>query len=990
MNTDTPTTNTEEATVQPFPKEPNFPQLEEEVLAFWRETDAFKKSVQMRPADRQYVFYDGPPFATGMPHYGHLLGSTSKDVIPRYKTMQGYRVERIWGWDCHGVPIENMIEKKLEIKGGKKGIEELGIANFNHACRAEVMRLDTEWERIIERLGRWVDFEHNYKTMDLTFMESVWWGFKQLVDKDLVYQGRKVVLYCPRCATPLSNFEIAMDNSYENVEDNSVFVKFELQTPVTGEPEYFLAWTTTPWTLPGNVALAVQPDAEYVLVDGGGRGRVWLAANRVEALFADEQPTILKTVLGKALVSQHYRPLFNYIQSDKPNAWSVLAANFVSLADGTGIVHTAAIFGEDDYSLALETDLPLIPTLDDQGRFLPLVELVAGQFYKKAEQPIMDELLRHGLLWGAEKITHSYPFCYRCHTPLYFNAVPAWFINIQKLKPELIAANREMNWFPEYLKEGRFGKGLETAPDWNISRSRYWGTPMPIWTAMIDGNDGTPTELRRMIGSLEELKTWAVDPKAVEALTDIHREFLDEIEVWVDDERSIKGKRIAEVFDCWIESGSMPFASRHYPFENKLAFENSYPAQFVSEYIAQTRAWFYTMHVLSVGIFGQRAVDNILTTGTILAADGTKMSKSKNNYPDPMKLIDRYGVDSLRLYLMSSPVMRAENLNFSEADVAQLRKRVLVIWYNCVSFYKMLAGSSVLDLTADQPVATDVLDRWLLSRLHRLIALVTEKMDGYDLVRASRALIEFIEELSTWYLRRSRERLKAAGADSPELQLFGYALVTVAQLFAPFTPFFSEFIFHQLVDKSKSIHHTDWPQAITTLVDDQLETAMLLIRKVVEKGQLARLEAKVNVRRPLAELTVSATQPPPSDELLAVVKEELNIKAISWNQVGEHEQPARTASDQADSIPSGESAESVPEAQELSVALDTSLTPELEAEGEARELMRSIQQQRKKAGLTRTDTATFTAPSWPADWQAEIERKTNSKLIKGDELALQT
>jgi isoleucyl-tRNA synthetase len=754
-----------------------------------------------------------------------------------------------------------------------------------------------------------------------------------------------------------------MDNSYEDVEDNSVFVKFELKTPLTGEQEYFLAWTTTPWTLPGNVGLAVQSQAEYVLVDSGERGRVWIAAGLLEKLFGDEQPPVLNTVKGSELIGQQYQPLFDYVHSDKPNAWSVLAGDFVSLEDGTGIVHTAAIFGEDDYALALKEDLPLEPTLDDQGKFLPFVSLVAGQFYKKAEQPIMDDLHKRNLLWGVEKITHSYPFCYRCHTPLYFNAVPAWFINVQKLKPALIAANTDMNWFPEHLKEGRFGKGLATAPDWNISRSRYWGTPMPIWSTTVNGKDGKPKVLRRIVGSIDELKEWAVDPQALGKLSDIHREYLDDIELWVDENRTVRGKRIPEVFDCWVESGSMPFASRHYPFENKEAFESSYPAQFVSEYIPQTRAWFYTMHVLSVAIFGSRAVDNTLTTGNILADDGTKMSKSKNNYPDPMKLINNYGVDSLRLYLMSSTVMKAENLNFSEEDVATLRKRVFVIWYNCVSFYKMLAGDAVLDLSNYQPNPSDVMDRWLLSRVHRVIGEVTKYMDDYDVVRASRALIELVDELSTWYLRRSRERLKAAGANSPQLQIFGYALVTLAQLFAPLTPFFSEFIFHQVVDATTSIHHTDWPMANSTLIDDTLEQTMALSRLVVEKGQTARLEAQINIRRPLARLSVITSQPQPSADVLTVIQEELNIKEIDWQQTAD---------------------------TDLSVQLDTTMTPELKAEGEARELIRAIAGLRKKAGLTIADQARISAPSWPSAWQSEIERKTNSTLMVGDSLKLET
>lgn len=975
-----------QVTVDPFPTALNFPQMEEEIQAFWQDTDAFKKSVAMRPADKRYVFYDGPPFATGMPHYGHLLGSTSKDVIPRYWTMKGFRVERVWGWDCHGVPIENMIEKKLEIKGGKQGIEELGIANFNNACRQEVMRLDAEWEKIIGRLGRWVDFEHNYKTMDTSYMESVWWGFQQLFDKGLVYQGRKVVLYCPRCSTPLSNFEIAMDNSYQDVVDNSVSVKFQLQSPLTGKPEYFLAWTTTPWTLPGNVGLAVQNEAMYVLVVLENDERLWVAEHRLTALFGEQQSSVIKSVPGRELVGQHYTPLFEYVKSDKPNAWSVLAGDFVSLDDGTGIVHTAAIFGEDDYTLALEADLPLEPTLDDQGKFLPFVELVAGQFYKKAEQAIMDDLAERRLLWKAEKTTHSYPFCYRCATPLYFNAVPAWFIDVQQLKPELVAANETMNWFPAHLKHGRFGKGLVTAPDWNISRSRYWGTPIPVWEGVSTSADDQERVVRRVIGSIAQLQQWSVDPSRVATISDLHRESIDDLEVWVDDAKTVKGRRVSEVFDCWVESGSMPFASRHYPFENKAEFEASYPAQFVSEYIAQTRAWFYTMHVLSVGIFGHQAVDNTLTTGTILAADGSKMSKSKNNYPDPMELINKYGVDSLRLYLMSSPVMKGENLNFNEVEVSDLRKRVFVIWYNCVSFYKLLAGGEALDLTSYQPNATEVMDQWLLSRLNRVIVEVTQLMDEYDVVRASRLLIELVEELSTWYLRRSRERLKAAGAHSDELQLFGYALVTLAQLFAPFTPFFSEFVYHQLVDRAGSIHHTDWPHTTDSLINTQLEQEMALLRQVVEKGLAQRSNAGIKVRQPLASATIITAAPKPSDQILAIGAEELNVKELRWK----HKTLDSDTTDQVMpdmSTPAGISDSTVNPSSypaTLQVVLDTALTTELKAEGEAREVMRTIQQLRKANHLVASQPAQATLPSWPEGWQADIEKKTNTALIKGE------
>lgn len=946
-----------------LPKRPNLPELEESIQKYWKQNDSFEKSVQMRDPKKSYVFYDGPPFATGLPHYGHLLGSTSKDVVPRYWTMKGYRVERVWGWDCHGLPIENMIEKKLDIKGGKKGIEELGIDVFNQACHREVMRLDGEWEKIIDRLGRWVDFENNYKTMDTSYMESVWWGFQQLYEKGLVYQGRKIVMYCPRCSTPLSNFEIAMDNSYEDVEDFSVFIKFQLldeHKTQKDHKEYFVAWTTTPWTLPGNVALAVNPTEKYVQVklkNQEDTELLWVAEARVEAVFSELEYSITKTVLGSELVGKHYTPLFDYINPEHPeakgkeNAWSVLEADFVSMEDGTGIVHTAAIFGEDDYALAQEKDLPLIPTLNEEGKFFDFVELVAGKFYKSAEKIINADLTKRNLMLREEKYTHSYPFCYRCSTPLYYNAVPAWFINVQELKTQLIEQNKHMNWFPEHLKHGRFGKGLETAPDWNISRSRYWGTPMPIWT-------NTDNTKMRVIGSIEELQKWAVNPEETNSLTDIHRENLDHIEIWLDDKKTVKGKRIPEVFDCWVESGSMPFASKHYPFENKKEFEETYPAQFVSEYIAQTRAWFYTMHVMSVGIFGKRAVENTLTTGTILAEDGSKMSKSKKNYPDPMLLINEYGVDSLRLYLMSSTVMKSENLNFSEREVSDIRKKVFLIWWNMFAFYKLYAPENHTIPLEKAPETKDVMDKWILSRLHTLIQETTEYMDNYNLVKASRGLMDFIDELSTWYLRRSRDRLRDPNNSS--VDVFGYVLVKIAQLFAPFTPFFSELMWHNLVSEKTSIHHSDWPKADKTLLHPELEEKMQHVRKVVEKTHALRSEAGIKVRQPLAKVTCFVTTSSPKQNLLDVLADEVNVKEIDWKHSTET----------------------------LRVELDTDLTPELKAEGEARELVRNIQKLRKKSGLHVSETVTVSAPDWPDEWKEEIEEKTSTKLVTGEELKI--
>jgi isoleucyl-tRNA synthetase len=909
---------------------------EEEVLKYWDETDAFKRSISERPENKPYVFYDGPPFATGLPHYGHLLASTAKDVVPRYWTMKGYRVERTWGWDCHGVPIENMIEGELGLKGGKKGIEELGIDKFNAACRSSILRYNQEWQKSIKRLGRWVDFDNSYMTMQKTFMESVWWAFKTLYEKDLVYQGRKVVLYCPRCSTPLSNFEIAMDNSYKDVESHSVYVKFKVKGT---DNEYFVAWTTTPWTLPGNVGLAVNPKVEYVQVESAGE-KLWFAKD-----LAPSELKIIKSVKGTELVGMSYEPLFSFLPVGDQKSYIVVSADFVTIEDGTGIVHTAAIYGEDDYALSVKEGLPTIPMLDDQGKFLDFVTPLAGQYYTKTQAWVIEDLTARNLMFKSEMTSHSYPFCYRCGTALYYNAIPAWFINIQKIKPDLVEQNKKINWYPGFLKEGRFGKGLETAPDWNISRSRYWGTPMPIWI-------GEKTGKIRVIGSVEDIRKWAVKPKLVGDLTDIHREFIDNIDVYVDDDRTEIGHRIPDVFDCWIESGSMPFASVKYPFEGKEVFESRYPAQYIVEYIAQTRAWFYTLHVMSVALFGKPAFENAVTTGTILAEDGTKMSKSKKNYPDPTLLIDKYGVDSLRLYLMSSVVMKADNLSFSESAVDDIRKNVMNIWWNIFAFYQMTGSSS----TELPDLIINPLDKWLLSKIEGLTDTVTKFMDNYDVVSASRPLMAFAKDFSTWYLRLSRDRLRTSQESQAVL---GYALRKYCLLMAPFAPFMSEHIYQNLPGSLDSVHLELWPESNKEFISPELEKQMEIVKQIVEKGHAARKTANIRLRQPLASLSLTTSRVISSD-LQEIIKEELNIKEIRSSQ-----------------------------GEELTVTLDTSLTPELEAEGIARDLMRDIQGARKKQGLNPSDVVTVELPSWPDSWTEEIKKKVNAtKLTVGTTLAV--
>ncbi len=904
--------------VENFQEKLNVPKAEEEVLSFWDETQAFEKSVEERDAKKRYVFYDGPPFATGLPHYGHILASTVKDVVPRYWTMKGYRVDRVWGWDCHGIPIENMIEKELGLKGGKKGIEEMGIDKFNAACRAAILRFDTEWEKVIRRIGRWVDFKHSYKTMDKTYMESVWWAFAELHKKGHVYEGRRVILYCPRCATPLSNFEIAMDNSYRDMPGPSTVYMYK----VVGEEEtYLLAWSTTPWNKIATPALAVNPDLTYLKVKQGGKQYI-LAETTLAMLQQEPAHEVVATYTGKELEQFSFEPHYDFFPDLSGKKGVVVADPYVTAAEGTGIV-TLAVYGEDDYRVMTARGIALVEHVDSEGKMKPEVAPWAGKFMLTVNPLVNEDLAKRGLIYHDEERTHSVPVCYRCETRLYQAPVPAWFINVQSMKTDLTAQNEQINWYPDHLKHGRFGKGLETAPDWNISRSRYWGTPMPVW----QGEGQT-----RIVGSLEELKQWAVDSSKVEHLTDIHREFLDDVEVWVDDAKTIKGKRIPEVFDCWVESGSMPYASIHYPFENKELFEQTHPAQFIAEYIAQTRAWFYTLHVMSVGLFGKHTFENAVTTGTILAEDGTKMSKSKKNYPDPSLIFDRYGVDALRFYLMGSVVMKAENLNFSETHVKEVYQRVVAILWNTFSFYKLYEGASPSG--EKQPTATNPLDQWVVSKTHSLIKEVTESMDAYDMVTSCRTIISFLDDLSTWYLRRSRDRLRE---DETSRAVFAWVLRQTVTVMAPITPFVTELIYQNLDKTGKSLHLQSWPTFDAALIDPVLEVEMDLVRKIAEKTHAKRKVASMKVRQPLASVSYTWTKQvrPTLEQVLA---EEVNVESVQFTQgAGENGEPV--------------------------VELDTTLTPELEQKGKTRELIRAVQVLRKEQGCSIHDAIALVLPT---------------------------
>jgi len=920
----------------------SLPQVEESILNYWDEIHAFERSVEERPTEKPYVFYDGPPFVTGSPHYGSILGSIAKDVVPRYWTMKGYRVERQWGWDCHGLPMEHMIEKELGLKGGKKGIEAFGIANFNNACRDAIKLHDATWDKIIRRIGRWVDFKNSYKTMDTPYMESVWWAFQQLWEKGLVYEGRKVILYCPRCGTPLSNFEIAMDNSYQEVTEPSNTYKYQVE----GQTDtYLLAWSTTPWNKLATPALAVNPQLSYVKVQQGSEKYI-LAESRLEMLTS-ESYEVLEKMTGQDLIGTKFVGHYDFYPDAPGKKFVVIGGDFVTSEGGTGIV-TLAVYGEDDYQVMKKEGIQLIEHVDEEGRLRPEVTPWAGLSILKVNPLVNEDLVARSLMYKEEPHTHSVATCYRCGTRLYYAPIPAWFIDVQKLKPQLISQNEKINWYPDHLKHGRFGNGLEAAPDWNISRSRYWATPMPIW---VD----TTGEQRRIIGSIAELQKWAVDPAQVADLNDIHREFIDDVEVWIDDAKTIKGKRIAEVFDVWIDSGSMPYASRHYPFANQEQFEGSYPAQFISEYIAQTRAWFYCMHVLSVGLFDQPSFLNAHTTGVILAEDGTKMSKSKKNYPDPTGLLDGDGADALRLYLMASPVTKAENLAFSAKDVSTLRKRVLNIWWNVFMFFHTY---KLANWTPTMPKGTHVMDRWILSLIEKTKREITHSMDTYDITTVSRLIIEFVNELSTWYLRQSRDRLRAGDQDA--WNTFHYVLEQFSLIAAPIVPFISEAIYLSLNPQKESVHLELWPEAQTAWLDEQILQEMAAIRPVVETGHWQRKEQGIKVRQPLSKISVVSPVSKPSESVLTILAQELNVKSVLWD---------------------------VSANQESMIAIDTQLTPELEQEGKAREIIRSVQQARKEAGIGINAQIDLILPEWPSLFETEIQQKTKAlSITKGEKL----
>jgi len=977
------------------PSNISFPKMEEEVLAKWQDSKAFEKSIENRKNQKEFTFYDGPPFATGLPHYGHLLAGTIKDIVPRFWTMKGYKVERVFGWDCHGLPVENEVENILNISG-KKAIEEYGIENFNKKCREIVLRYTGEWEKTVHRMGRWVDFRNGYRTMDPHFMESIWWVFKQLWDKNLIYRGTKVVPFSAALGTALSNFEAGQN--YKEVQDPAITILFKLKD----EDAYMAAWTTTPWTLPSNLALCVGPEIDYVKVEDKDLGKfIYMAEARVSAYSKKRKLEVISKCKGVDLKGRKYEPLFNYFSSlASDGAFQVLVDGYVSTENGTGIVHTAPSFGEDDNRIVKQAGLSIEACpVDDNGQFTSQVKDYEGVYVKDADKLIIRRLKEEGMLYDMTQIVHSYPFCYRTDTPLLYKSISSWYVKVEEIKERLIKANSNIHWVPEHIKQGRFGNWLEGARDWAISRSRSWGTPLPIWINNVTGNTiciGSIAELKELSGVLVE---------------DLHRETIDSITFQVKGEKG-DYVRIKEVLDCWFESGSMPYAQKHYPFENVKWFEENFPADFIAEGIDQTRGWFYTLVVLSAAIFDKNPFKNVIVNGLILASDGEKMSKRKKNYPPADDVLNKYGADALRLFLINSPVVVAKDLKFSEKGIEELTRAVILPLWNSYSFLATYANVDQWGPEKGLPKSDNLMDQWILSKLQTLIEQVDAEMQDYNLNKVVPPLVEFIEYLTNWYIRLSRRRFWKSENDGDKFAAYSTlytVLVDFSKILAPILPFITDFIYTRLtkaiqVSNPHSVHLCDFPVANKSLQNRGLEEKMDLVRKAVELGRSLRSVHQLKTRQPLKSVSVvvkNETHQKYFEELADLIRSELNVKVVvvssnEENFVNRSAKPnlkllgkvlgkqMKEATEIIKAFGNKEVGllenggtidvlgqtltlehiliERIPKVGfvvesdgGITVALDTELDKELEKEGLARELVNRIQNLRKDAGFEVSD-----------------------------------
>lgn len=992
----------------------SFPELEIDVLSYWNEHAVFERSITNRPAEKHYVFYDGPPFATGLPHYGHLVASTLKDIVPRYWAMRGYRVERRFGWDTHGLPIEMEMEKTLDLSG-PSSIREFGVDNFNEACRANVLRYTKEWERVIGRLGRWVDFENDYKTMDASFMESVWWVFKRLWDKDLVYQDFRVMPFSWRLSTSLSNFESNLD--YRDVQDPAVTVAM----PLVDREEVLLIWTTTPWTLPSNLAIAVGAEVPYVRARRPDDATVYvLAAARVEAVLG-KQAEILGEIAAGDLVGERYVPLFDYFadRADLPlgegGAFRVIEARHVTTEDGTGMVHMAPDFGEEDFIACKNVGIEVVQSVDEEGNFVDTVRDYVGRNVKEADPDIIKELKSRDRIIDHSTIQHSYPFCWRSGTPLIYRAVPARFVRVERIRERMSKHNESIHWVPGAVGAKRFGNWLADARDWNISRNRFWGTPIPIWAC-------EECEHEICLGSIADLES-----RVGAEVKDIHPHRIDHL-TFACDRCGGTSRRIVDVFDCWFESGSMPYAQSHYPFEGKDKFESNFPADFIAEGLDQTRGWFYTLLVLSTALFDKPPFQNVIVNGMVLAEDGSKMSKSKRNYPPPDAVIDAYGADALRAYLINSPIVRAEPLRFSEAGVREVVRTVLLPLRNAWSFFVQYAnidgwspGEGVGGVIAPPVAERPELDRWILSVLQSLVKDVNDQMEGYYLYRVIPPTVGFIDHLTNWYIRSSRRRFWRTADDEAGLRdkAAAYAtlyevLVVFSKVIAPILPFVSETIYQNLVveptgEAGDSVHLCDYPGVDESRIDDALEAEVAHTRQVVRLGRALRERHRLRTRQPLAQVVVVHHDPAFVEAIrrqAAVIADELNVKEVDvrdedstlatltfkanfktlGRRYGKQMRDAAAAiavlslddwqvlrdGGTIDIIGQPITSEDVDVRREprgdvvietdgaMTVALDTRLTDALVGEGLTREVTSRVQRLRKETGLEVTDRIVLT------------------------------
>jgi isoleucyl-tRNA synthetase len=867
--------------MRPVKSDVDFPALEKAVLAHWKANEIQEKGLALNKGKKRFVFYDGPPFATGLPHYGHILAGTLKDVVPRYWAMKGNYVERRWGWDCHGLPVEYEMEKELGFKG-LHDIEKFGIANFNEACRGIVTRYANEWEKIISRTGRWADFKNSYRTMDTPFMESVWWVFKQLWEKGWVYEGYRVMPYSWRISTPLSNFEASLN--YKEVQDPALTVKFKSLK----KPRYFLAWTTTPWTLPANLALAVSEKIAYVEIeDAKTKEHLVLGKSRLASYYkSEDEYKILSEFTGAAIAGELYEPVFPFFKEKaKEGAFKVITAEHVTDTDGTGIVHTAPAHGEDDFQAAQKNGVPLVDATDNTGNFTSQIPELAGMNIKDADKVIIKRLKDEGKIFKHDTIVHNYAFCWRSDTPLMNKAISTWFVKIDPIKKKFVENNKKTHWVPEHLRDGRFGNWLESARDWNISRNRFWGTPLPVWRC--DNTCGNMV----CIGSIAELeKASGVKP------TDLHKHFVDEIKIACPKCKK-KMSRIPEVMDCWFESGSMPYAQAHYPFEDKKTFDENFPADFIAEGIDQTRGWFYTMTVLASALFDQPPSKHIMVNGLVLAEDGKKMSKRLKNYPDPLYVMDTYGADALRAYLMTSPASHAEDLRFSESGVKEVVRSVLLPFWNAYSFFVTYAradGWEAKDFSEKHIEKTEnELDRWVISRLNTLVRDVEEKMQVYHLYEVVPEVLHFIDDMTNWYIRLNRRRFWSEEKSSDKTAAYStlyYVLREFAKVLAPILPFITDEIYRNLTEGLKgaeeSVHLAAYPTARVKSIDGELETRMGLIQTVVSMGRVLRNTHKLKTRQPLKGLLVITREPTDKqtiEKYCEIIMAELNVKGVSFS-----------------------------------------------------------------------------------------------------------